>query len=164
MARSFVWCYAFRAQPGPSLRRALENHMEITFDYGLPAAEAYFELFETTGWNDEYHVSAEELMRANATSQFMVSAYEGGRLVGFGRLQSDGVLHAMIYEMIVHPELRGKGLGSQILQQLIQWCRENHIREAQLFCAHGRRRFYERNGFVARPQDAPGMQMILTSQ
>jgi GNAT superfamily N-acetyltransferase len=138
--------------------------MEITFDYSLPAAEAYFELFETTGWNDEYHVSAEALARANATSQFMVSAYEGGRLVGFGRLQSDGVLHAMIYEMIVHPDQRGKGIGSQILQQLIRWCRENHIREAQLFCAHGRRGFYERNGFVARPQDAPGMQMILTSQ
>ena len=135
--------------------------MEITFLYTPPAVEAYFELFETTGWNDEYHVSAEELRRANATSQFMVSAYDGERLVGYGRLLSDGVLHAMIYEMIVHPEHQGKGLGSQILQQLIQWCRENHIREAQLFCARGRRGFYERNGFVARPQEAPGMQMIL---
>ena len=113
--------------------------MPVELRLSRPSPEAYLALFETTGWNDEYHVSAEELRRANATSQFMVSAYDGERLVGYGRLLSDGVLHAMIYEMIVHPEHQGKGLGSQILQQLIQWCRENHIREAQLFCARGRR-------------------------
>jgi hypothetical protein len=33
-----------------------------------------------------------------------------------------------------------------------------NIRDIQLFCARGQRAFYEKRGFVARPDDAPGMQ------
>jgi hypothetical protein len=50
-------------------------------------------------------------------------------MVGFGRIVTDQVLHAMIY-----------------------------IRDIQLFCARGKQAFYEKHGFVVRPIDAPGMQ------
>jgi GNAT superfamily N-acetyltransferase len=132
--------------------------MEIRFQFTPPSKEGYTALFETTGWNREYQVSPEDLALAVANSQFVVTAYDGERLIGVGRVLTDGVLHAMIYEMIVHPDYQGHGVGTQILQRLIQWCQENHIHDIQLFCARGKRAFYEKNGFIARPDDAPGMQ------
>jgi len=132
--------------------------MNILFQTKPPPKELYHSLFETTSWNREYQATAEDLARAIANSQFVVAAYDNENLVGFGRVLTDGVLYAMIYELIVHPDYQGKGIGTQILQRLVQWCNELHIRDIQLFCARGKRSFYELNGFVARPEDAPGMQ------
>ena len=132
--------------------------MGIQIQTNHPPIEQYYALFETTGWNQEYRVTADELARAVANSQFVVAAYDNQKLVGFGRVLTDSVLHAMIYEMIVHPNYQGRGIGTQILQRLLQWCLEAGIRDIQLFCARGKRSFYEKNGFVSRPEDAPGMQ------
>ncbi len=132
--------------------------MEIIFEPTLPSKKEAFALFETTGWNREYQAMPDELARAFANSQYFVTAYDDRKLVGFGRVLTDGVLHAMIFEMIVHPDYQRRGIGVQILQRLVQWCNENQIRDIQLFCARGNQAFYEKYGFVARPDEAPGMQ------
>ncbi len=133
--------------------------MEIEYRTQLPDREKFFALFETTGWNNEYQATAEELVRMLANSQDVAAAYDGENLVGFGRVVTDGVLHAMIYDMIVHPAYQKQGIGTNILNLLVTWCREAHIRDVQLFCARGKRPFYEKNGFTARSDDAPGMQL-----
>lgn len=132
--------------------------MDIRYTNDLPPRQAYFTLFQTTGWNAEYQLTADELYRALQASWYLVCAYHGDHLIGFGRMTSDGVLHAMIYEMIVDPAYQGQGIGTEILKRLVDHCRLHRIRDIQLFCARGKRLFYEKNGFVARPDDAPGMQ------
>jgi GNAT superfamily N-acetyltransferase len=132
--------------------------MPPEFRAEAPDIEQFWALFQTTGWNREYQASAEELARALRGSQHMVAAYEGERLVGFGRVVTDGVLHAMVYDLIVDPAWRGQGIGGQILECLVRICREASIRDIQLVCARGKRAFYEKRGFAARPEDAPGMQ------
>ena len=132
--------------------------MKTEIKLARPGLEAYQALFETTGWNRDYQLSLEELGRALDGSQFFAAAYDGERLIGFGRVLTDGSMHAMIFDLIVHPDYQHQGLGSQILQQLIQWCNAARIHDIQLFCARGKRAFYERNGFLVRPDVAPGMQ------
>jgi len=134
--------------------------MPIDFRTEMPSQEQFWDLFQTTGWNDTYHLSPQELFQAVSANWFAVSAFDGERLVGFGRVVSDGVVHAMIYEMIVLPEYQGQGIGKQILRLIVQKCLEANIRDIQLFCARGKRSFYEKFGFAARPDDAPGMQYI----
>jgi GNAT superfamily N-acetyltransferase len=134
------------------------DHM-ITLNDHLPDKDSYLKLFGTTGWNEEYHANAEDLARALRNSWIAISAYDGDRLVGFGRVVSDQVLHAMIYDMIVHPEYQGKGIGRMILDALVSRCRQHGINDVQLFCATGKRAFYEKNGFEARSVEAPGMQL-----
>lgn len=124
----------------------------------IPTAEQFWPLFESTGWNREYRLSPAEVMQGLRNSWYAVAAYEGEALVGFGRVVSDTVLHAMIYELIVLPDHQRQGLGTRILDLLLQRCRRAKIRDIQLFCARGKRSFYEKRGFVARPEDAPGMQ------
>jgi GNAT superfamily N-acetyltransferase len=132
--------------------------MSVTYKTNQPLADQYFNLFETTGWNKEYCLSIDELKLALSNSYYTVSAYEGDKLVGFGRIISDGVLHAMIYEMIVDPGYQGEGIGSTILNMMVDKCLENNIRDVQLFCARGKKVFYERHGFTVRDNNAPGMQ------
>ncbi len=133
--------------------------MTVTLRAELPDRDEYFSLFNTTGWNQEYQASPEDLERGNRNSWLVLCAYEEGKLVGFGRVVTDFVLHAMIFDMIVLPEYQGKGIGTLILARLVHQCRAHHIRDIQLFCAKGKRTFYEKNGFEARADDAPGMQL-----
>lgn len=132
--------------------------MTIFYSNEIPPIEKYFKLFETTGWNNKFKLTKQELEKAVSNSYITVSAYDDNYLVGFGRLVSDGILHAMIYEMIVHPDYQSKGIGKKILSILIKKCEEDNIRDIQLFCAKDKKAFYEKNGFVVRPDDAPGMQ------
>ena len=125
----------------------------------LPDKEEYFSLFNTTGWNKDYKVNPDDLERANQNSWLVVSAYDGNKLVGFGRVVTDFVLHAMIFDMIVLPDYQGRGIGRMILARLVSRCLEQGIRDIQLFCAKGKRTFYEKNGFEVRADDAPGMQL-----
>lgn len=135
------------------------TYMKIIYTTGLPAIEKYFPLFLSTGWNDEYNLTSAQLNEVIQKSYFAVCAYDGDALVGFGRIVSDGILYAMIYEMIVHPDYQGKGIGKEILNRLIKKCTDENIRDIQLFCAKGKRGFYESCGFIARHEDAPGMQL-----
>lgn len=134
--------------------------MLIEFRSEIPVSDRFWELFQTTGWNKNYQLSPDELLQGLHSSWYVLSAYAGERLVGFGRLVSDGVLHAMVYELIVLPEYQGQGIGGKILDKLVDHCREAGVRDIQLFCARGKRVFYEKRGFVARPDDAPGMQFV----
>lgn len=134
--------------------------MNIEFYSVVPTGEQFWELFQTTGWNENYELTSDELLQALHSSWYVLSAYDGEKLVGFGRLVSDGILHAMIYELIVLPEYQGRGIGGEILSRLVEKCQGAGVRDIQLFCAHGKREFYEKRGFVARPEAAPGMQFV----
>jgi len=132
----------------------------ITYCNKLPEPGQFFCLFESTGWNKKYQLMEKDLAKAIEKSWYVCSAYAGDELVGFGRVVSDGVLHAMIYEMIVLPAFQGLGIGANILTQLVQACKSANIRDIQLFCAEGKRGFYEKYGFRARPNSAPGMALM----
>ena len=131
---------------------------DIEYRTQAPDPDAFLALFETTGWNEAYRATSDDLARGLEGSWHTLSAYDGERLVGFGRLVSDGALHAMVFDLIVHPTHRRRGIGSEILRRLTAECRRRGVRDVQLFAARGKREFYERHGFSARPGDAPGME------
>ena len=129
----------------------------MKYSYDLPDKDELFSLFLTTGWNDDYRLTPEELTAAVTASTLTVSARYDHQLVGFGRMLSDGVLHGMIYEMIVLPQFQGRGIGSEILRRILTRAEDIGIREIQLFCAKGKEPFYIRHGFERRSENAPGM-------
>lgn len=130
----------------------------------IPAAMDFFSLFETTGWNTAYQTTPQDLQQALDDSWYTISAYDKGELIGFGRILSDGVLYAMIYDLIVHPDFQNQGLGSQLLNRLIEACQKANIRAIQLFSAHGKTEFYKTRGFVTRHEDAPGMVYLTNNE
>ena len=135
------------------------EEVEISYTNASPRKAEFAALFQSTGWNEEYGLSADQLHEALGASWYMIASYHKDHLVGFGRVISDGLLHAFIVELIVLPEYQGLGIGGHMLNQLVTRCKASGIPDIQLFCAEGKAGFYEKHGFVRRPVDAPGMQL-----
>jgi len=129
----------------------------VTYSDRAPDAAAYLALFETTGWNAMYRCTAAELGDSLRGSWHVISAHHDTTLIGAGRLVSDGVLYAVVFDMIVTPDWQGRGVGSEILRRLLDRCDVTGIRDILLFAARGTEDFYRRHGFVPRSLDAPGM-------
>lgn len=137
------------------------THLRIAYREKLPAPAAYYQLFETTGWNQTYRADENELYGAISSSWYVLSAYDDDDLVGVGRVVSDGMLYALICDLIVKPSYQNQGIGGTLLRKLINRCRLHCIRVIWLFSARGKSSFYKNFGFVERPADAPGMQMLI---
>ncbi len=136
----------------------------IDFYEKMPDIEDYFQLFLTTGWNDEYDFSKSEIKTAIENSWYMISAYDKLKLVGFGRVIADGIHHALIVDLIVHPNYQNNRIGTQILNTILIKCKNHKIRDIQLFSAKDKFKFYEKFGFITRQQNAPGMQYLYDNQ
>jgi GNAT superfamily N-acetyltransferase len=132
--------------------------MEIEYYDEPPTIQDYWPLYGTTGWNDEYTLLPEDVAAAIGRAWRVVAAHNCRRLVGSGRTVSDAAMHAMICDLIVHPEYQWRGIGGRILAMLMQKCQDAGICDIQLLSARGRQGFYEKRGFSSHPDDAPGMQ------
>jgi len=132
--------------------------MEIILKTETPESGAVWNLFLSAGWNEEYNLTEEEYLNSVLNSRFVVSAYENEKLIGYGRAVCDGIMHAMIYDLIVLPGFQGRGAGGKILAALVELCKESKIRDIQLFSARGKKEFYMKRGFKSRDDEAPGME------
>jgi GNAT superfamily N-acetyltransferase len=90
--------------------------------------------------------------------QKYLCAVENDRVIGFGSLTiknnlwQEGYI-AHIDELVVDSEYRGKGIGTQLLQQLMIQAKEKGCRRIELDTAFHRKeahRFYEQQGFENR--------------
>jgi len=135
------------------------DDLPMEYRVELPTADEFERLFRSSGWSEAFTVPADRLATALPGAWYAVCARRGGEAVGTGLVLSDGVLHALIVNVIVLPEMRGHGIGTEIMRRLIARCREAGVLQVQLFSARGKRGFYERLGFEARPDDGPGMEL-----
>jgi GNAT superfamily N-acetyltransferase len=55
-----------------------------------------------------------------------ICAYQGERLVGFVNMAWDGGIHAFILDTTVHPCLRRRGIGRELVQRAADVARREH--------------------------------------
>jgi len=77
-------------------------------------------------------------------------AWDGDQLVGFGRVLTDFVYRATIWDVIVDQTYQKQGIGTEIVQRLLNHPR---LKKVELFwlCTH-RPGFYEKLGFSSKQQ------------
>ncbi len=92
--------------------------------------------------------SQRELSRMLAGSQAVVSAWQGSRLVGFGRATSDGVFRAVLWDVVVAGDHQGRGLGRRIVETLLQEPPLQGVERVYLMTTNSTG-FYEQLGFTA---------------
>lgn len=132
---------------------------DIVYKESPPTWQEYSQLFSSTGWIRILKISENDLKRVFDNSWYWITAYRNENIVGVGRLLSDGVLYALICDVIVIPAHQNMGIGSEILRRLVKKCQESNIKRVWLFAAPEKARFYEKHGFSIRPVEAPGMQL-----
>ena len=91
--------------------------------------------------------TSDELRQAWTTSPARVGAiYESGRLVACARALSDGTRRAWIYDVVVEPALRGRGVGEAVMRLLLDHPLVRNALSVRLGTRDATR-FYERQGF-----------------
>src|SRR5262249_8581181 len=112
------------------------------------AAEEVAELLIGAYWNDG--VSRDEIIRSHRNASAWVAARdESGRMVGSARALADGAKYAWVYDVMVAPEWRARGLGASLMRLLLD---PPAVRGARtvLLGTRDAQRFYERFGFRER--------------
>jgi ribosomal protein S18 acetylase RimI-like enzyme len=92
--------------------------------------------------------SEHELRRMLTGSQAVVSAWQGSRLVGFGRATSDGVFRAVLWDVVVAGDHQGRGLGRRIVEALLLQPAVYGVERVYLMTTNSAG-FYEQLGFTA---------------
>ena len=90
--------------------------------------------------------SIEDLDVAIANSEPVISVWDQRRLIGFARATSDGIYRATIWDVIVHPNYQGCGLGRRLVETVLSHPRMNRVERVYLMTTQ-QQRFYERIGF-----------------
>lgn len=124
----------------------------ITFSENkdIPVAQLLF-LYKANHWSSARQPDA--LRQAMLHSDAVVSAWNGGQLVGIGNAISDGFLVVYYSHLLVHPDYQRQGIGQAIIERLKQRYAGLHV---QMLVADGAAiAFYEKCGFRRAGDTSP---------
>ncbi len=111
-------------------------------------AKDFIRLKVATGFRDR---PIEQVEKALESNLFDVIAVCNDEVIGMGRLVGDGVMYWYLQEIIVLPEFQGKGIGTRIVDRLLEYIKDNTTPgtfvSIGLTAATGKDTFYEKFGF-----------------
>lgn len=126
----------------------------------LPTPQEYNRLRAAVGWR----LYDEDLIaRCLPRSLYCVCAILDGEVVGMARVVGDGGLVCYVQDVCVLPEHQGKGIGTQLMDRIMAYLKKEMAPNTiiGLMSARGKEPFYERYGFVRRPNERYGCGMQL---
>lgn len=121
------------------------NHIQFSADKAKLDLDELKRLFDLSAFWAQGR-KLEDLAVAIANSDPVISVWEGNRLIGFARATSDGIYRATIWDVVIHPEYRGAGLGRKLVETVLSHPHVNCVERVYLMTTH-QQEFYERIGF-----------------
>src|SRR5680860_49577 len=96
-------------------------------------------------------VIADDFQRMLAHTDVAISAWDGPRLVGFGRVLTDFIYRASIWDVIVDRAYQDRDIGKGIIQRIL---RHPKLERVELFwlCTRRYQGFYASLGFSDKEQ------------
>ena len=118
--------------------------------------EVVVDLYRAGGWWQESPAAREVIPRMiRGSFCFLVARERGGRIVGMGRVISDGASDAYIQDVVVREEMRGHGIGREIVRRLTARCLEAKLVWVGLIAEPDTQGFYTPLGFAPLPGYQP---------
>lgn len=143
------------ARPGDPLNRNGRIFFSTDREIDLYELE---ELCDAVGWSRR---PLRKVKKAIQHSFLVVSMWEirgnRRRLIGFSRATSDHAFNATIWDVVVHPDFQGQGLGKALMKYMIRKLRSEDISNITLFADPHVVDFYQGLGFMADPEGIKGM-------
>ncbi len=121
------------------------------------SVEDIIALFSSAGWWQESLQNRKEIpLLIKNSLVFAVAKNSRGKIIGVGRVISDGV-DAYIQGVAVLPPYQKKGIGMALIRFLTEECRKRKIEWIGIVAEPGTHAFYRKAGY--RPQK--GFQLML---
>lgn len=116
--------------------------MVYKFNEKVPA-KALADLRASVGWSrmeSEYNSPL-------ISSYYHIAVYEDEKLIAYIDSVSNGVTDAYIQDLMVSPEHQGKGIGTVLMNKMIEYLKEKHIYMISVVYDESLKPFYQRFGF-----------------
>ena len=114
---------------------------------GSAPAEKLDDLIEAVGWGRRGDAAWHRIC---ALSSLLVTVWDGDDIVGMGRVLDDGTM-CMVYDIAVHPDHQGRGIGSHIMARIVDHLKSQSYQSVGLFAWAANPMnvpFYEKFGFA----------------
>ena len=138
--------------------------MQIKYLERTPTSEEFNLLTEAVGWGKRENKIVEEALK---NTIYSLCVYDGEMLIGYGRIIGDKTIFLYIHDVMVIPEYQGKNIGTKIMKMLLhqidEYKKVNSKIRIYLGASKGKEPFYEKFGFISRPNEELGAGMILKS-
>lgn len=121
-----------------------------------PSAADYLKIRKAVGMSKRNKKGAATAMQ---NSWFGVQIITGKEVVAMGRIVGDGGCSFLITDIAVLPEYQGQGLGTKVMEVLMDYYHEHAPQESYLvLLADGKAQFlYQKFGFQLSEPDSVGM-------
>lgn len=122
--------------------------------------EIFITLRKHGSFKDYYY---EDVKYALKNTLFSVVVFDEYIPVGMGRVVGDGRIAFFIKDVVVHSDYRGQKIGSLIMNNLLNYIKSAGTKDAYvgLMSSLGKEKFYEKFGFITRPNEIYGAGMIM---
>jgi GNAT superfamily N-acetyltransferase len=97
-----------------------------------------------SAWPDYRAVRMQRLLKC---ALIYVCAYEGRRLIGFGKIIGDGGVHGFLLDPTVAPDCRRKGIGRRVVTRCLTEARRLGVKWVHVDYEPSLRAFYRHCGF-----------------
>ncbi len=136
--------------------------MKINYIEKTPTPDDFNMLTESVGWGKRENNIVKEALR---NTLYSLCVYDENRLIGYGRIIGDKTIFLYIQDIMVIPKYQGKQIGTcimyKLLEQVDRYKKVNPDIRTYLGASKGKEGFYEKFGFISRPNDKLGAGMIL---
>ena len=112
------------------------KHIEKT-----PSADEFNYLTNSVGWGKRENSIVEIALK---NTLYSLCVYDDEKLIGYGRIIGDKTIFLYIQDIMVISEYQNRHIGTSIMENLLD-----------------KEHFYEKFGFISRPNDDLGPGMIL---
>lgn len=134
----------------------------INYISKTPTPDEYNYLTNSVGWGIRDNKIVQEALN---NTLYSLCVYDDNNLIGYGRIIGDKTIFLYIQDIMVIPEYQnnhiGTGIMNNLLEQIKLYKKINPNIRTYLGASKGKESFYEKFGFVARPNDKLGAGMIL---
>ena len=126
---------------------------KVYFD--APSVEEFNKLRNIIGWGD---IDFDMAQLSLDNSLFHVTIRANKQLIAMGRIVGDGAMYFYVQDIVVNPEYQQRGLGHKVMQYIESYLSGTTKKGATigLLSAKGKEGFYERFGYIQRPNDILG--------
>lgn len=104
-------------------------------------------LYQNEWWSRGRGLDDVRRMLAHTDLVFGFLREPAGSLAGFARVLTDRVYKAVIFDVIVAPDCRGRGLGAALIDAILAHPELRGVRHLELYCLPDLLPFYRRWGF-----------------
>ena len=113
--------------------------------------DALQDLFLSVEWSSGHY--PDRLQKAMGGFETVISAWDGGRLIGMICAMDDGIMTAYVHYLLLRPEYQGRGIGAALVERVKEKYRD-YLRIV-LVAYDAELPFYEHCGFTKAKDSSP---------